>query len=406
MKNLGLNTSSNLSGPLQANERLELIDILRTIALLGIFIVNIQFYRAEPGDKTNLILSWLIKIFVEGSFYPLFSILFGIGFVIILSRTEKNGKPNLLLFIRRLFVLAIIASLQFILLEPRHILFRYSLLGLPLITFYGAPRKVLIYSITFFFLISVFHTPIIHTLDRVKEHSAGSKNTQTIITNIQEQETAVERGKNNWEEYSNYTSNNAKLLITQVINLTRDSTMPHIFACFLLGIFIWKTGIFQRLYDYRHFLRYCVIFCGLFGVVGNIGLILLEWNGLTKTNPVLTSIFQTIGDSLLTICYMAAIALLWLNTSWAKLMRLVKPAGRMGLTNYLLQSVVMSLIFLNYGLNLKGKLSVAECVVVVILSTVIQIILSAWWFNRFKYGPVEWVWRLLIYGRLIPIRNK
>jgi len=124
MQNHSSNNSFKPSSPLQVNERLELIDILRAFALIGIFIVNIQFYVAKPNDTIDII-SWLIKIFFEGSFYPLFSILFGISFVILLNRTEVNGKPNLRLFVRRLFILAIIASLQFIFLEPRHILFLF-----------------------------------------------------------------------------------------------------------------------------------------------------------------------------------------------------------------------------------------------------------------------------------------
>ena len=406
MQNHSSNNSFKPSSPLQVNERLELIDILRAFALIGIFIVNIQFYVAKPNDTIDII-SWLIKIFFEGSFYPLFSILFGISFVILLNRTEVNGKPNLRLFVRRLFILAIIASLQFIFLEPRHILFRYTLLGIPLITFYSSSKKVLMWSIAMFFIISIFHNQIVYSLDKLRRHSAEAKNVfQLEVTEDDLKQETIKMEKNNLTEYSDYVINNSKQLIPQVINLTRHSSMPHIFASFLFGIFIWRWEIFQRLHEFRPFLLSWLIFCGLFGLIGNIGAIILEWSGLAKAHPLETSILQTIGDSLLAVCYISGIALASLSAFWSKLIKLLIPAGRMGLTNYLLQSVIMSFVFLNYGLNLKDKLSVLECLVIVIMSTVVQIILSTWWFQRFKYGPVEWVWRLLTYGRWLSIRNR
>lgn len=411
MENLNLNTTSKISGPIQEKERLIIIDILRVFALLGIFIVNIQFYVAEPSDISNNLIIWLIKIFIEGSFFPLFSILFGIGFAIILSRTEVNGKPNRNLFLRRLFFLFVIASLQFIFLEPRHILLRYSMLGILLITFYSASQRILKWSIAIFLIISVFHTQVIHGYDNFKRYYKGTVAAQVKVQdyNTLKKETikneTIKNEKNNWEDYSDYVIYNSKQLSYRVISLTRESTMPIIFASFLLGIFIWRKGIFQRIHDYRPFLRFCLIFCGLFGLVGNIILLILEGNGLSIANSITFSAIQIFGDYLFTLFYISGIALLSLNKSLIRLLKALIPAGKMGLTNYLLQSVAMSLIFLGYGLNLKGKLTAFESIIVVFLITIMQIMFSEWWLQRFKYGPVEWIWRLLTYGRWLPIRD-
>jgi uncharacterized protein len=308
------------------------------------------------------------------------------------------------LFVRRLFILAIIGSLQFILLEPRHILFRYALLGIPLIAFWYASKRVIVWSIGIFLIISLFHSQLIYNLNNWERQLITIEYTlqPEISKESLSTETAV-LGINNYAQFSEYVVGNTKLLVPQLINLMRHPSMPHIFASFLFGIFIWRSRIFQRVQKYRTFLRSSFIWCSLFGIIGNIIPLITESNSGLKINTGVIFIIQTLADSLLTISYIAGIAVLTLSHTWSKLINYLVPAGRMGLTNYLLQSLIMSLIFLDYGLNLKDKLDVLECIIIAVMSMIAQIVLSAWWFQRFKFGPIEWIWRVLTYGRWLSI---
>ena len=85
-------------------------------------------------------------------------------------------------------------------------------------------------------------------------------------------------------------------------------------------------------------------------------------------------------------------------------MRWVAPLGRMAFTNYVVQSVILGWIFYGYGLGFFGRMSAANCFVVVVLIYAAQIVFSIWWLRRFRFGPLEWLWRSLMYGRRQPLR--
>jgi Protein of unknown function (DUF418) len=79
------------------------------------------------------------------------------------------------------------------------------------------------------------------------------------------------------------------------------------------------------------------------------------------------------------------------------------PLGRMAFTNYLIQSIILSWIFYGFGLALFGRLSVLESLAVAVVIYAAQAAASAWWLSRFRFGPVEWLWRSLMYGKLQPV---
>ena len=228
MNKISKNVALEAFEPVQVNERLELIDILRTFALLGIFITNIQFYQEKSNSPINETANWLIHIFIDGSFYPLFSLLFGIGFMIFLNRARINEKQGNWLYIRRLFFLSIIAALQFVLLEPRHILFRYVMLGVPLIIFQNASKKVLIWSISALIVISIFHNQIIHSLENLR------RNTNVTEQVVQEKEVQkdFEQQAIAIEGFNQYTKRNIGLLYTLMFELIRHPSLPRILTFF------------------------------------------------------------------------------------------------------------------------------------------------------------------------------
>ena len=128
--------------PVAPEERVQSLDVLRGLALFGILIVNILVYAPKPSSAADWVTAKVISIAAEGSFYPLFSLLFGVGFAVFLDRAASRGANGVVLYVRRVIALLAIAVLQFILLDEQNILVRYAFLALPLLFFWRASARV------------------------------------------------------------------------------------------------------------------------------------------------------------------------------------------------------------------------------------------------------------------------
>ena len=106
---------------------------------------------------------------------------------------------------------------------------------------------------------------------------------------------------------------------------------------------------------------------------------------------------QAIGAPAFAAAYVSGLSLLSLKESGAKLLAPISKVGRMALTNYVLQSVVCSILFNGYGFGLYEKIGAAGLWGITFAIYLCQIPLSAWWLSRFQFGPLEWLWRLLTY---------
>jgi uncharacterized protein len=112
----------------------------------------------------------------------------------------------------------------------------------------------------------------------------------------------------------------------------------------------------------------------------------------------------TIHRPALSLFYASAIVLLAQRVAWKKWLAPLAPVGRMALSNYLFQSLVFITLFYSYGLGFGGKVGPARLTVLSAFVFVLQILLSRWWLRRFRFGPAEWLWRTLTYGKLQPLR--
>lgn len=114
---------------------------------------------------------------------------------------------------------------------------------------------------------------------------------------------------------------------------------------------------------------------------------------------------QAVGAPLLALGYMSGLALLWLRPAWQARLHGLAPVGRMALSNYLLQSLIATLIFYGYGLGRFGQVGIAAGVVLTLAIYTVNVALSHWWLRRYRFGPVEWLWRTLTYGQPQPMRR-
>jgi uncharacterized protein len=181
-----------------------------------------------------------------------------------------------------------------------------------------------------------------------------------------------------------------------------------ILALFVLGLRFGKLRFFQRLEDNLPAIRRAIGPLFAVGLVLNLLLVLLAERVEAMTPSLGALAFQAlfvIAPPILSAAYVAAICLLWQRPGARRALSLLAPVGRMALSNYLMHSVVFTTVAYSYGLGLYGEISYLEGIGLTVAMFALQIPLSAWWLGRFRFGPLEWLWRSLSYWRLQPMRR-
>jgi uncharacterized protein len=182
-----------------------------------------------------------------------------------------------------------------------------------------------------------------------------------------------------------------------------------VLGLFVLGLNFGKRRFFHRLEENEPAIRRWAVPLWLIGLVLNV---LMVWvsgqvDPMTPSLPALAfNALFVIGPPVLSAAYVATLCLLWLRPAGRRLLQPMAPVGRMALTNYLIHSVVFTTLSYNYGFGLYGRVGYLEGLGLTVLMFLIQIPLSAWWLGRFRFGPMEWLWRSLSYGRRQPMRRQ
>jgi uncharacterized protein len=180
-------------------------------------------------------------------------------------------------------------------------------------------------------------------------------------------------------------------------------------ALFLLGMWVWRAGIVQRLPEYKPILKRICAWCI------TIGLALSAYVATMKAvlPPAKFSLwgwFAAIlylpGSHILSAGYISGLALLFLNEKWRPKLMSFAAVGRTALTNYLLQSVICTLFFYHYTTGLYGQIGPAIGLAPTIILYGAQVAVSNWWLRRYRFGPMEWLWRGLTYGKFPAMAQK
>ncbi|MCS7066606.1 MAG: DUF418 domain-containing protein [Fimbriimonadales bacterium] len=397
--------------------RLKAVDALRGVALLGILLVNLIHFKSPVqygigfSGQVHSLDGWALRLIgwlFEGKFYPIFSFLFGLGFALQMMRLEERGAPFVSIYVRRLVVLALIGVLHAVFIWSGDILLPYALLGFVLLLFRRCQPRTLLLWIgalwLFQFLCCSGLTGCITLSARMPEAASGfQQGEKEMVKEFTHQQERARRayGEGNYLEAARYRVREWGTLL-----LIYLATFPNLLIMFLLGLYFGRLRVFELVADYRR---------GLTGVA-LVGLLLglpLNWfyaqQVLTLAQQVrMDAIFLALWlmmsfGPLLSLGYIAAFLLLWERFEWMqRLLQPVAQAGRLALTNYLTQSLVCTLVFYGYGLGYYGKVGLAAGVGFALLLYLAQLVFSTFWLTRYQYGPAEWFWRSLTYGRLLP----
>ncbi|MEJ1096665.1 MULTISPECIES: DUF418 domain-containing protein [unclassified Pseudoxanthomonas] len=408
----------NLS-PVAPADRIETLDVLRGFALLGILLMNIEgFVGPLVGALTGLdpLLTgadrWVdaaIYVMVQGKFYTLFSLLFGMGFAVMSQRAEVAMRPFAGVYWRRGLVLLGIGLVHALLIWAGDILVTYALMSFLLLAFRPAPKKWLPWLAAGIYLLPVAFMGAIGALGTLMQFEP----TAAAEWNKSMAELASQMGTLQESERSAYGAGTFQQATAQRFEDTGFmlSNLPmmgfSVFGMFLLGSWFVKSGAIARPDQHAGLfrrLRWLALPVGLAAMLGSYTLEpTMDFATFTITTAIAFAL-GAVGSALMCLGYMAWIVRGLLSPSWERLLRWFAPAGRMALTNYLLQSVVCSWIFYGYGLGYFERLPRAWQVPFVVALFVVQVLLSHAWLKRYRFGPMEWLWRSLTYLKPQPMR--
>lgn len=372
-------------------QRVRLIDGLRGFSLIGILIANLlifqygmfgkdqmENYQTLATDQSSYI--W-IKIFIEGSFMPIFLFLFGYSMVKFSEKLEGNGKRVKRHLVRRFILLITLGLLHSIFVWEGDILFSYGLIGLLMIIFVKRKKKtILIWTVTLFSL-----TTLIGVIG-ANEKMEQPKN---LTSYIQKEYDAYSDG-DYWEALEFRNSGEDPYGYPGYVYIIMLMLMPLVICpIFLLGMYAAKSGWFT--FPEKEKRKYSWL-AWLFLPMG-LGL---------KSLPYLfpehtwTESSYTIGAPLLSVGYIFLFAYFYTKGE-SVILTLFENVGRLSMTNYLAQSMICTLIFYGYGLGLFGKLGVLNGILLAIVIYLFQVILSHYYLKIWKMGPFEKIMRIGTY---------
>jgi uncharacterized protein len=383
------------ASPIDPSERIGTIDILRGIALFIVLIINTAtefrvsiFEQFLPGTKAAGLagqFSEAVILALHTRGFILFSFLFGVGLAIQFERLAGDDS-RFTLMVRRLAILLAIGVIHLFLIWNGDILTEYAIVGFAALPFLYGPRWLLAAASVLalgLYLASPLLPPIISFPDGTWiSHHVG--------------EARQAYGAGSFMEILAFRVDEVRYVAPLHVY-----ALPRTFGLFLLGALVWRTGFFRATAP-RKFL--VVAACSMLAIGAWLTIAAargeafgwqLNWPG----GAVLRSLAQLV----LAGGYGAAIVVLADHAMGRKLVGWAGPLGRMAFTNYLLQSIILSWIFYGFGLALFGQLSVPQSLAVALVIYAAQAAASAWWLNHFRFGPVEWLWRSLMYGELQPV---
>jgi uncharacterized protein len=402
--------------PITSAERITTLDVLRGIALLGVVVANVWLWFSGiafrfPGYREELlrfsldsVVFFAIGVVVSGKAISTFSFLFGHGFAIQMMRAEARGRSIVRTYSRRLAVLLVIGLVHMLLLWYGDILVPYALLGFVLILFRKrADRTLLVWIV-----ILMVGVPLLMGGIPMVMAAFGSPLPAPDMAEIAKRNAATLAAFQNGLYVDVVRENMAQ---AAKFYLGRKAVfLLYILGLFILGLYVGRRRMFENVPAHRGLFRRLAMWGIPIGLTTGI---VLSWMQVQFepseifAKPWLALVFtllSVVSMLPLAVGYVSAVTLLLEQPHWARRFAVFAPAGRMALTNYLTQTIVMVLLFNGYGGGMIGRTGPALGLLIALALFGVQMIVSAIWLSHYRFGPAEWVWRSLTYGQAQPMR--
>ena len=368
-------------------QRISLIDALRGFSLLGILIANLLIFQYGGVGKDYISdLSWIdwlsyyfTKIFVETSFMPIFSFIFGYSLIKLFESIKKRQQKTRWPLIRRAIGLIILGLLHSTFIWEGDILLFYGMLLFLLLFFlYRKPKTLFIWSGILFVL----------TIGLSMGENVELYDPEKAAVYVKEEFAVFSSGT--YGEVLDFRSNSmppiaGDELTVAIISFAIIFILPIMFLpMFLLGMGFAKLNLFSAPQSEQKIYRrmsYFII----------VGLVL---KAISQTNFSYADFLYVIGGPILSIGYIGAFALLYDTQLGRKYSEAFANVGKLSLTNYLMQSVIFTFIFYGYGLGLFGSVGPTIAIIMAIVVYALLVWGSSLYLRHFKRGPVETILRI------------
>jgi uncharacterized protein len=399
--------------PVDQASRIDTLDVLRGFALAGVLVANMvthtgYFFLSSASQReldvlgTDGIVTWLEHFLVDGKFYSLFSLLFGIGFALQMKSHSQLAGGFTARFTRRLLVLFLFGLLHAIFFYVGDILTVYALTGLFLLLFRNASERTLIRTAVILMILPVIQY-LFYWVPQLSQ--VPVENTSEDVGRPAFFDQLVE-GYRNGTFFDIVQNNIGGLIFGRYPDLFFTGRFFRVLAMFLVGLYVSRTLNLNNLSLHREFLKKVLLWGAVIGIPCNIVLAMImetgAYYGLLPTG-IIQPLVYAFGVPALSLSYASAIGLLYVNRQ--SLLGVFAPVGQMALTNYLSQSVICCIIFMNYGFGNYAMFGPTILLAIAIAIFIFQIVFSHWWLKRFQFGPMEWLWRSMTYRKWQPIRR-
>jgi uncharacterized protein len=382
--------SGQLWRPTAPEERYVTLDVLRGLALFGVLLVNLEtLFRVSlfehiltfhtHAGRLNGLVDVLLAGLLEFKAFSLFALMFGIGVAIQAERAARRGVHVTSFLVQRFLVLLGLGLCHLLLIWNGDILALYAVCGLLVAPFLRLPVWMLA-VLGAALIVFPYVVPLPIPFPASDALHAQAARAAQVYRSGGFRDILIFR----WRETGTFI---VPLLL---------SILPQTAGLMLCGAAAWRSGVVREPEMHRRMLQ--AIFAGTL-VIGGTATALKVFAKATGRSVAAPHLFLDLGSHIPLALSYAVGLLLWLPARVTAVTALFAAAGQMALTNYLTQSVVLGIIFYGYGFGLFGRIGSAPAALIGIALYTGQLFLSRMWLRQYRFGPVEWLWRSLTYGR-------
>ncbi len=389
--------------PVPERERIASVDVLRGFALLGILLINVAGFGlpidamhdpvpAGGASGANLAVWATAELLVNGTMFALFSMLFGASVLLFTRGKEspQSGGSAGLYYRRSAWLIVFGLAHAYLMLMPGDILFTYGVAALAIYPLRKLRPHILI-------LLGCLVLVVLLGIDRagVAEAPEMRPSTEALQAQIEERR-------------SGYLINFMQIAPINFYTQTTDlvaSALWQALEMMLIGAGLFGLGLFSAERSRRFYLLLVALGYGTGLLVRGVPMVLALGSGLDPASLHNLHGMYDLGRLPMAMGHTGAVMLVC-RAGWLPgLRRRLGAVGRMALTNYLTQTVLMVLFFYGVGLGRYAMLERFELYYVVAVVWLLQLALSPLWLERFRFGPAEWLWRSLTYWKIQPMRR-
>ena len=394
-----------MTGPTTERQRHLILDLLRGLALMGIALANFPEFAlwtflsgeqqaAMPTAGIDRLVRFLQYLLVDGKFYTIFSLLFGIGFSLILVRHGRR------LFLRRMLLLVVIGFLHLMFIWSGDILLLYAIGGLLLTLFVKVPDKGLLVVALLLILVPVGLDAL--TEFRGVDFAGPFYRTWWTVAGAngiyEDNFASWLRDAQSYREMFAFLEQGA---CERMWEFVEGHRLPKVLGLFIMGYLAGKHRLYARLSELPLRWVFTLSFTSGFPLS-----LLYAWSAVEGHPWGLTvhSLLYAVSVIPLALAYVSGVCLLYLRCPDAVVFRWIAAPGRMALSCYICQSLIGIFLFYGVGLGLGTSFGLIHIELTALAVFLLQILCSRLWLHYFRFGLLEWLWRLFTYGQYFPLR--